>query len=204
MYINNTMVSTPKIIALSGKIGSGKNYIGETLIFNYLRRLNKNVVLLAFADYLKITCNLKDRILYDRLFRDKDIESRRMLQNRGTVEKQDNENIFIEAMDCMIHMFLDRKVEVIIITDLRFKNEFEYLKNNWNALCIRVNSPQRTYDKMLKECEGSISKLNIISNHVSETELDDCKSFEHTICNDYQNQSNIEYEIKQLLDTYYL
>jgi hypothetical protein len=190
------------ILAFSGKIGSGKNYIAETIVFPYLRAKNKNVVILSFADYLKLQCNLKDRILYDRLFVEKDIESRKILQERGTTERKENGKIFIEAMDCMIKMFSQRGVDVILIPDLRFNNEFEFIKNKGGIL-VRVNSPNRNRDKLLKECEGDKTKADMISSHISERELDNRLDFHYIINNDYVYSLGVENEIKNILNKYF-
>ena len=195
--------SEPEIIAFSGKIGSGKNYLAENTVFNYFRKLNKNVLILAFADYLKMVCNVKDRILYERLFHDKDEESRRALQTRGMLERKENDNIFIEVMDCKIRLAFERKVDIIIISDLRFKNEFSYLKG-LNSLLFRVNAPKRTKDKLLKESGGDEKKASIVSSHISEIDLDECKDFDYRLSNDYENEDNIHVEIEKILDKYYL
>lgn len=193
--------SQPKIIAFSGKIGSGKNYLSENIVFDYLRKKNKNVLIVAFADYLKTMCHVKDRILYERLFYDKDIESRKALQNRGILERNENPNIFIEVLDCTMRTAFDRKVDVIIVSDLRFKNEFKFLKD-MGALLVRVNSPKRTKDKLISEC-GDDKKSSIVASHISEVDLDDCKEFDYYISNDYENKDNVIVELKNILDSYF-
>lgn len=192
----------PKILASSGKIGSGKNYLSENHMFNYLRSQGKNVLIIAFADYLKMVCCVKDRILYERLFYDKDEESRRCLQNRGMIERKENEDIFIEVMNCKIRLAFDRKIDVVIISDVRFKNEFTFLKR-LGAIIFRINSPRRTHDKLMKECENNENKVSIISSHISEIDLDDCRDFDYTLSNDYENEDNIYSELKNILDVYY-
>jgi hypothetical protein len=196
-------LSSPTILAFSGKIGTGKNYLAENPVFNYLRALNKNVLIIAFADYLKMVCHVKDRILYERLFYDKDEESRRTLQTRGMLERKENDNIFIEIVDCKIRLAFDRKIDVIIISDLRFKNEFTFLKDK-GAILFRINSPKRNKNKLLKECDNNENKASIISSHISEIDLDDVKEFHHYLSNDYENQDNIVKELNVILDKYYL
>lgn len=199
--MSSSTIVYPTIIALSGKIGSGKNYLAENTIFNYLRQLNKNVMVLAFADYLKMLCNVKDRILYDRLFIKKDEESRRSLQTRGMLERKENDNIFIEIIECKLRLAFERKIDIVIVPDVRFKNEFKYLKDR-GAIIFRINSPRRTKDKLLQEC-GDENKASIISSHISEIDLDNCKEFNHILSNDYENEDNIIYEINTILDGYF-
>jgi hypothetical protein len=187
-----------KIFAFSGKIGSGKNYLAENPVFDYFRSKNKNVLILAFADYLKVTCNVKDRIIYERLFIDKDVESRKCLQTRGTLERKDNELIYIEAMECYIRLAFDRKIDIVIISDLRYKNEFIFLKHI-GATTFRINAPQRTKSKLLKECNNDEKVATIIASHSSEIDLDNYPYFNYYLNNDYSNEDNIVNEIKTIL-----
>ena len=196
-------MSPPKIIAFSGKIGSGKNYLAEKVVFDYLRKQNKNVLIVAFADHPKITCHVKDGVPYEKLFHDKDEETRKILQTRGMLERKDNDKIFIDIVNCSIRLAFERGVDVVLVTDLRFKNEFQFLKE-LGATLIRVNAPKRSRDKLLKECNGDEKKADIIASHISEKDLDDCGEFDHYLGNDYKNLTEIKYEIKIILDKYYL
>jgi hypothetical protein len=194
--------SPPKILAFSGKIGSGKNYLAENVVFDYLRQKNKNVQIIAFADYLKMICCVKDRILYERLFYDKDEVSRRELQTRGTLERKENKDIFVEILECKIRLAFDRKTDVIIVTDLRIKNEFQFIEK-MEGVTFRINAPKRTLDKMMKECGGDKNKVSIVASHMSETDLDDCKKFNHVLSNDYENEENIILQLNEILDRYF-
>ncbi len=187
-----------KIIAFSGKIGVGKDYLINNIVFKYFRKLNKNVVILAFADYLKINVSIKHKISYDRLFKDKDEESRKCLQTEGTNQRINNENIYIDAMNITIDMFKDRGADVILITDMRLLNEFKYLKNK--AILFRVNAPRRNMDKLLKESKGNKNIASIFAAHISEMALDNHqKEFNYILNNDYNNKDNIEPELLTIL-----
>ena len=83
-----TDLSPTKILAFSGKIGSGKNFLAEKVVFPFLRSKNKNVLIMAFADYLKFLCIAKDKISYERCFHNKDVESSKKLQERGMSERK--------------------------------------------------------------------------------------------------------------------
>ena len=187
------------IIAFSGKIGSGKTYITEQLVFPYLRNKNKNVVILSFADYLKILCNVKDRILYERLFVEKDIESRRVLQERGTREREENKNVFIESLDCMMKMMKQRGADVILVPDVRYNNEFNFLRQR-GAVLIQINAPKRSETNLLKECEGNKSRANMVSSHVSEKELENRLDFDFYINNDFIYSENLTDNVYSILD----
>lgn len=198
-----SLIKQPTILAFSGKIGTGKNYLAERPVFQYLRNIRKNVLILAFADYLKMVCHVKDRILYERLFYDKDEQSRKTLQTRGMLERKENDNIFIEILDCKIRLALDRGIDIIIISDLRFKNELKFLKDK-GAMLFRINAPKRNTDKLLKECGGDENKASIIASHISEIDLDNStRDFHHVLNNDYENEDNIIVELQNILNVYY-
>ena len=192
-------IKYPKILAFSGKIGSGKNYLSENQTFNYFRSRNKNVLIIAFADYLKTMCVVKERILYERLFHNKDEESRRTLQTRGMIERKEYDNIFIEVVECNLRLAAERGVDIVIISDLRFKNEFEFLKNI-GATLIRIDAPNRSIDKVLKECNGDDKKASILFSHISEIDLDSCNEFDYYLANDYENENDISRELYNILE----
>lgn len=175
-----------KIFGFSGKLGSGKNYLAEIYLFELLRKQNKNVAIMAFGDYLKMLCILKDGISYERLFHEKDNESRTILQKGGMEERKTNNNIFIRAIDCNIRLAIDRKVDAIIITDVRFNIELEYLKEK-GAVLFRVNATNRNLTKLKQE--GNNSEC---ASHISETELDNCDKFDYYINNDYGHEKEVE------------
>lgn len=188
----------PLIIAPSGKIGSGKNYIAEQLIYKKLRQKNLNVMLIAFGDYLKILCYTKDKIAYEKLFHDKDLNSRRALQLRGESERSENPDIFIDFVDCQSRVMFERGMDVIIVLDARYKNEVKFLKEK-NATIIRFNSPNRTNDKIAKECDNVKEKMEIVASHTSEIDLDDYKEFDYVLNNDYGMEHEIETQIEEIV-----
>lgn len=189
----------PLIIAPSGKIGSGKNYIAENIIFKKLREKNLNVMLIAFADYLKILCYTKDKIPFGKLFYEKDTNSRRALQLRGEEERKTNPNMFVDFVDCQSRIMFDRGVDVIIILDVRYKNEAQFVKDK-NGIIIRFNAPNRTENKMRIECKDNQDEILKVRNHISEVDLDDYKHFDHIVNNDYGNEDKVISQINSIVD----
>lgn len=185
------------IIGLSGKIGSGKNYIAEKVLYNMLTKRGKNVSIIAFADYLKMICYTYDNIPYEKLFINKDEDTRKILQTRGTNIRKIDNNIFIKMLECNIKILFDRNVDVIIVTDVRFNIEVDFLKSI-NSTIIRINAINRTIDKMKDESETE-NTLSI-STHKSETELDNYNKFDYTINNDYDNEKNIYDILNKILE----
>jgi len=185
----------PKIFAISGKIGCGKDFIA----LNYIIPFFKNIAIMTFGDHLKLICITKYGSTFDEMYTNKNSISRMLLQNVGKVEKEVNPNIFIDVMDVKLRLAFERKVDIVIITDLRFKKEFDYLKKI-KATMIRLISPQRTIDKTNEELKNMDQKdFNIIKNDISEIDLDDYKDFDYYFNNDYDNNKNIEGQIKNML-----
>lgn len=188
-----------KIIGLSGKIGSGKNFLSEKKVFDKLHSMGKNVVIMAFGDILKMMCYAKDNISYEKLFYDKDQQTRKILQTRGMKEREIDNKIFVKMIECQMRIAFDRNIDIIIISDLRFRIEFDFLKEK-GATLIRVNAPKRTYDKMFKECSGNKKAINEISEHISEIELDNCKDFDYYLNNDYEYEKKVSDEVCVIIE----
>ena len=187
--LENEKISKKRIIGLSGKIGSGKNYIAEKVLYNKLKKMGKNVVIMAFGDYLKMTCYTKDGISYEKLFHTKDKETRIKLQERGTDERKIDEKIFIKMFECNMKIAFDRNIDVVIVSDMRLHNEFEFLRSK-DATLVRINSLERTLNKMNEECLGNEDDIKKVSNHISEIALDNRKDFDYYINNDYGEDIN--------------
>ncbi len=195
----------PKIIGFSGKIGSGKNYISEHIIFDFLKKKGLNVSILAFADYLKISCHVEKNIPYDKLFRQKDTESRQALQNVGADKRKIDPEFFIRALDCQLRMLFDRRTDVILVCDIRHKNEMQYILNTeFSTIIIRVDAPKRTHNKVMEECKGCKVEYEKIVSHTSETDLDNSYSaFNHVINNDVEYEGQVNKELEEILNMYY-
>lgn len=194
------------IIGISGKIGSGKNYIAENLIGKKLEEKEYIPIYLAFADQIKVEFYSRNKLLnlnYDNLFVNKTKEIRKELQIYGTdIGRSQKDTVWIDALDMWIQIFLNRwtmKMKpVFIITDVRFENEAEYIKNK-NGLLVRIEASKRNEQKLLQESNGDIEILNSIKNHKSETSLDNYNGFDLVINNDYVSIEEIENEIKKLI-----
>jgi len=90
-------------------------------------------------------------------------------------------------LECNMRIAFDRNIDAIIIPDLRFQIEFDFL-NKKNATLCRINAPTRTEDKMFKECSGDVKSIEEISTHISETDLDKCLDFDYYLDNDYEHE----------------
>jgi len=153
-------------IGISGKLGSGKNYIMENIIFPYINNKFNDYIIhpipISFGDQIKTELICRDLSLdFNKLFITKDDETRRLLQLYGTENGRQkyNENIWIRAIDCWIDLTIDRIKNlyknknicfVIMISDIRFINEAKYIIDN-NGLLFKVYSPARNLTRLLQE-----------------------------------------------------
>ena len=99
-----------------------KNY----LYLNY----QKNTLVISFADHFKVDSINKNNLSFDKVFNNKDDQTRKQLQLIGTENGRNKygENIWINIIDTWMKIYNQRGIERFVITDLRFKNEYEYLK----------------------------------------------------------------------------
>ena len=176
-----------KLIGLSGKLGSGKNYIAEKIIAPYFQD-KYNILIIGFGDQVKNELYARDETLtYDLLYDQKSYDSRKKLQEYATEYGRDryNQDMWIRSLDMQIETFQKRspKEAMILICDVRFVNEADYVKNK-NGLLFKINSLNRTNSRYWKESDNDQIKYNNICNHKSEIDLDNYNLFDLIINND--------------------
>jgi IS5 family transposase len=106
-------------------------------------------------------------------FNNKTPEIRDLLQLEGT-EKGRNihgEDIWIRYIKAWSELHMSRGIKYIIISDVRFKNEYEFIKKN-GGLIFRMFAPNRNEKRLRKESIDE-KMYEKIKNHQSETDLDD-------------------------------
>ncbi len=186
-------------IAISGKMGTGKDYFVENYIKPFIEnKLKETYIVISFADMIKVNLMVHHNIQLDELYGYKSSKIRNLLQLEGT-EKGRNvhgEDIWIRYVKAWSEIFKSRGIKYIIIPDLRFKNELEFIKKN-NGIIFRINAPNRN-EKRLKNESSNYENYEKIKNHQSEIELDDFK-FDIIIDND--NFLN-DIEINNILSRY--
>lgn len=158
------------IIGISGKKGSGKDTCASLLANELLAKYRLKVTLKAFADKLKKCCAILsgqfDWIFYDQNSKNKkagllSMTNRELMQKFGDLTRQLDQDIWIKlALDIN-----NVNTDVLIITDVRFKNEAKAIKDK-GGLLIRMESNRSKED-----------------NHESETDLDDYNDFDFNIIN---------------------
>ena len=203
-YIEYYM-SLPFIIAVSGKQGSGKDYITD-LIIKRIKSTGISVSKMAFADQVKVnvaTYN-KDISIEQCLIGEKSSLIRKKLQQEGTEKGRDvhGNDLWVNMMEnwMKLRYIRDKSPDVVIVTDCRFKNEAAWIEKN-NGLLIRVISPLRTHMRICKEAQGDLTLYSNIATHRSETDLDDYQ-FIYTINNDPEYKNDLVYNLNQIINDY--
>ena len=188
------------LIGLSGKMGVGKNYIGENVIPYILEKLINNIRIfpISFADHMKVELAIRDsKYNYDNLFINKTANTRKKLQEYGTdiCRKEYGSDIWIKSIDMWMKIYQDRipksDTAIFIISDVRFKNEAKWIEEN-KGLLIRVIAPNRNKKRIDKE---KIDKID----HISEIDLDDYK-FKYII--DNESNDTLYNQIEIILKMY--
>ncbi len=160
-------------IAVSGKMGTGKDYIIRNIIKPYIENeLKKTCLIMSFADMIKINLMVHHNKSLEQ-FENKTPDIRQLLQEEGT-EKGRNiygEDIWIKYLYNFGLLHLSRGIDFILISDLRFKNEYYFLKSI-NAIIFRINAPDRNEVRLRKESSNE-EEYQKIKNHISEVDLDD-------------------------------
>jgi hypothetical protein len=188
------------LIGIYGKLGSGKDYITEHVIQKF-----GDFLQLAFADQIKINVMTKNGVSFQDLYILKTQESRQLLQSEGTLERKSNENIWVDYLANWIKIHKSRDIDNFVITDIRFKNEYDFIKNNGGYL-IKVIAPNRNESRLIQESSssGTFNKeiYNKIKNHPSECNLDYLlnSDFDYIIYNDYNDNLNINTIIDDLIN----
>jgi dephospho-CoA kinase len=199
------------VIGVTGKLGSGKDYITNHVIIPVIEKIKYRYLQFAFADQIKVNVMTKNNISYNDVYENKTPESRQLLQNEGTeVGRMQDRNIWVKYMDNWMNVHENRGVSLYIISDVRFKNEYEFVKNNKSmGIIVKVVAPKRNEDRLLKESRGDEYVYQKISSHASECDLDDYNNdkYDMVIENDTTDIIIIEelqYKFERLLYDAYL
>lgn len=187
------------IIGISGKMGSGKDFVCDNVIIPLLESNPKNKVLkLCFSDQIKINTMTKNNVSFDSLYNNKTKETRLLLQKEGSDARTLDKNIWIKYVHNWIEIFNNRGFNIFVISDIRLLNEIEYINNN-NGILFKVVSNTRNLDRLHKETNGDKKILNIIKNHASENEFDKYNNFDLIIDNENENLSTEQIKIGNFL-----
>ena len=204
MKLDDTILKDIEIYAFAGKMGSGKNFIAEKVFNNMLEP--KPTAFLCFADQIKIDGIYKKNLDRNKCWIKKDEPTRRALQTIGTEQGRNvfGENVWINNLREWMIMHAHRGIKRIIVTDLRFINEFDFIKSI-DGTCIFVNAPKRNEEALDLQAtleDGTIDheKRQIMASHSSETEFDNGRRrFDYVINNDYGQELSAIIECRTIV-----
>ena len=203
------------LLGISGKLGVGKNYITE----NYLvPKLIKHCSIentqfvpyfFSFGTQVKVELYSRDTssyLNYNNLFMEKTKHSRSSLQQYATEHGRDKyrKDMWIRAIDMWIKVqisnlevvnkhLLRKIVPIFVVEDVRFQNEYDYIKSN-SGILVLVESRYRNFQKRLHELNNDDSEII----HESEIGLEHL-DFDLRIYNDPVNSDTNEFIIDKFI-----
>ncbi|MBR8661149.1 AAA family ATPase [Brevibacillus sp. NL20B1] len=164
-------MTAPVKIALCGRMRSGKDSVAAYLIEKH------GFVRFAFADELKRIC----RELFPDRFADGS-KPRTLLQGVGVAMREFDPDVWVNA--CMRHIQDTRDYLVspinVVITDLRFPNEYERLRAE-GFVIIRVNASLETRIQRMIDAGDAFTAADL--EHETERHID-------TFAVDYEIDNN--------------
>jgi dephospho-CoA kinase len=191
------------IIGIAGKMGCGKDYTCNNIVIPVLKHYNETFLQVSFADQIKINIMTKNDIQFDDVYVNKTKQTRRLLQIEGTENGRDilGKDIWIRYLHNWIKVHESRGTRNFICTDVRFLNEFDYIKKR-GGIVIRIDAPQRNMERLLSESDGDSNILKSLQKHRSECDLDNLTDnhFDLVIKND--SGTNILDYYPELLEIY--
>lgn len=169
VYFNIPTDRPIHLVGLAGRAGSGKNYLAKhgLMPLGYFP--------IALADHFKVDAVVRDGAPIDEVFfTAKSMETRDMLQRRGTEEGRwvYGEDIWIRTLEAWIAAYVAKGWNRFVVTDVRFPNEAEWIKMMGGTM-IQVMG------------RGGLE--GALAQHPSETALDGYVGFDLVIDNSPQN-----------------
>ena len=183
-----SILKNVEILGFSGKLGSGKNFIAEKVMMKMMEPVP--TVIISFADQIKVNVIVQHNADRHKCFVDKDEHTRKLMQRVGTEEGRNvyGQDIWLKYTLEWMLVHASRGIKRIIIPDVRFHNEFDFIKNLGGKL-IRINAPKRNALALEREAAKGTGTAADIASHQSEIELDSGRTFDYVIDNDVDSKS---------------
>jgi hypothetical protein len=191
------------IIGISSKMGCGKDFITQNHIIPFLEnKLKIKTLQISLADQIKVNVMTKENITYKDVYVNKNEKTRKLLQMEGTELGRDvfGKDIWIRYYQNWITVLQGRGIRAITTCDIRFKNELEWFKSQKNTVLIRIYAPKRNNQRLLQESNEKKDIYDILSNHISECDLDDINDdqFDFVVKNDPEDTLDLSDLYKKL------
>lgn len=189
-------------IAISGKAKSGKNTAAKIIESSLSEKLHAPIkcATVAFADPMKhMIKTMCPAVPYEVLFGSSELRNtivdnmldensnpitvRKLLIELGSLARKYNPNTWIDNYDYRFNHQIKGNFDLVILTDCRFKNEFEYLKSQ-DYYIVRIKR-----------------KTDVVISHESETQQDGIADdeFDFVIDNNLDKE-NLKNQIKQIVE----
>jgi len=183
-----SILKNVEILGFSGKLGSGKNFIAEKVMMKMMEPVP--TVIISFADQIKVNVIVQHNADRHKCFVDKDEHTRKLMQRVGTEEGRNvyGQDIWLKYTLEWMLVHASRGIKRIIIPDVRFHHEFDFIKNLGGKL-IRINAPKRNALALEREAAKGTGTAADIASHQSEIELDSGRTFDYVIDNDVDSKS---------------
>jgi hypothetical protein len=176
-----------ELLGLSGKAGTGKDFISQTYLrpYGYLQY--------SLSWHFKVGIVGEGVATYDEVFKTKPEHIRHLLQQRGTEDgrMKYGDNVWLDHAYTWMQVFSETwGINKFVIADIRFPNEVEFIQHHGGKV-FRIDAPLR----------AAISPLSAIARiHTSETALDSYIGFDGTIHNDPNPTTPVDAQISALLN----
>lgn len=158
------------LIGICGKLGSGKDYF----VTNVVKKMYPNHIHVNFGDQIKINALVANPdVSFENVFVQKTKETRILLQKSGTENGRDiyGKDVWVKFFDNWVKLAKLRGVSCVVCSDVRFKNEFDYFKQN-DGILVKMVSAEFNHARLLQESGGDPVVYDNIKNHASECDLD--------------------------------
>lgn len=133
-------------IAITGKANTGKNTVGKLLVKAFADRYDPDVKFVAFADPLKKMARIafpqiprkwlygsskyRNEVIPGAFKNGAPLTVRQLLIDLGNdFGRKYNPLLWIQNLDYAVEKLEKKNPDVIIVTDCRFRNEFDHLKD---------------------------------------------------------------------------
>lgn len=186
--MDKSILNNVEVYGISGRLGTGKNFITEKVLMKMLEPTPTMTI--SLADQIKVNGIVQHGLDRYKCFVEKDEHTRKVMQRVGT---EDGRNVY--GADIWVRYVLEwmivhasRGVKRFFIPDVRFHNEFDFVKELGGTM-IRVNAPKRNRLALEREAAKGTGTPESIGSHQSETELDSGREFDYIIDNDIDSPS---------------
>ena len=171
------------LIGIAGKAGVGKDYVANILV----SLLQDHSIKWSFADQLKVNVMTHHKVQFSKVYIEKDAETRRLLQIQGTElgRKKYGQFIWVDYFHSWVQVLMSKGFKHVIVPDVRFRNEFEYIKQQ-SGIVIKVVAENRHKARFRQECESNPEMMKLLGDHASEVDMDavDHSHFDMVLYND--------------------